>query len=57
MKSINFKVISKGDVENIVKTANDKLSAELYEQLNKLLERVNNLEHLFRLYNGKIVKN
>lgn len=52
MKTIN--IYSQEDMNKIVKAETDKLRSEMYEILDKLRERVINLEDLIRIYEGRI---
>jgi len=57
MKHIIFTAYSQEDMQSIAKNEIEKISKDIYEQLNKLLDRINNLEQIFKIYNRRMTKN
>ena len=54
MKVISFNSFSQEDIKKLMKESIEHNNEYLFNELNKLRERVLNLEELIRIYEGRI---
>ena len=52
MRTLN--ILSKEDIEKIIKSDLEKFRAEIYENYNRLLDRMADLEQIIKIYGGKL---